>query len=207
MRCTTCGEDGICSDGVTEKNVECEADQLSCFISLTTKDGKLVDTKGCLDEGAPQVTEMRGCIHISGPDGINGEYCFCDYDECNSHRCNSEFCSCAFSDPMHCKNITEGTYKSSSLGQKLLYSMVYCNTGSYIKCRTCAGPGCENGENAELKECNYGEGSCLYGRVQTPDRHEVEIMRQCGDVFHGAKLEGCFDLKGFAGADLQVHLT
>lgn len=88
--------------------MECEADQLSCFISLTTKDGKLVDTKGCLDEGAPQVTEMRGCIHISGPDGINGEYCFCDYDECNSHRCNSEFCSCAFSDPMHCKNITEG---------------------------------------------------------------------------------------------------
>ena len=39
---------------------------------------------------------------------IEGEYCFCDYDECNKYRCNAEFCSCGFSDPMHCKNITEG---------------------------------------------------------------------------------------------------
>ena len=33
---------------------------------------------------------------------------------------------------------------------------------------------------------------------------KVEIMRQCGDVFNGAKLEGCFDLKGFAGSELQM---
>ena len=46
---------------------------------------------------------------------------------------------------MHCKNTTEG---------------------NYIKCRTCAGPDCENGENAELKDCTHGEGSCLYGKVQ-----------------------------------------
>ena len=114
---------------------------------------------------------------------LDGEYCFCDFDECNAHRCNTDFCSCGFSDPMHCRNITEG---------------------SYIQCRTCEGPSCENGEYADLKKCDHGEGSCFYGRVQTPDRHEVEIMRGCGDAFHGAKLEGCFDLKGFAGSDFTV---
>ena len=72
LRCTQCGDDGVCKEGVEEKNVECKADQLSCFISLTTlEDGKIVDTKGCLDQGSPQVTEMRGCIHISGPDNVS----------------------------------------------------------------------------------------------------------------------------------------
>jgi len=184
LRCTTCGDDGVCKPGVEEKNVECKADQLSCFISLTKlENGSFVDVKGCLDQGAPQVTELRGCVHITGKENLDGEYCFCDFDECNAHRCNTDFCSCGFSDPMHCRNITEG---------------------SYIQCRTCEGPSCENGENADLKKCDHGEGSCFYGRVQTPDRHEVEIMRGCGDAFHGAKLEGCFDLKGFAGSDFTM---
>ena len=34
---------------------------------------------------------------------------------------------------------------------------------------------------------------------------KVEVMRSCGDVFHGAALEGCFDLKGYAGNDDMVN--
>ena len=72
LRCTTCGDDGVCKPGVEEKNVECKADQLSCFISLTKlENGSFVDVKGCLDQGAPQTTELRGCVHITGKENVS----------------------------------------------------------------------------------------------------------------------------------------
>ena len=37
---------------------------------------------------------------------------------------------------------------------------------SYIKCRSCHGDGCDDGENAALEECHHGEGSCFYGHVK-----------------------------------------
>ena len=68
---------------------------------------------------------------------------------------------------------------------------------SYIKCRSCSGQGCEDGDNAPLEECHHGEGSCLYSHMTVGDH--VEVIRACGEMYHGAIVEGCFDLKGWAG--------
>lgn len=68
---------------------------------------------------------------------------------------------------------------------------------SYIKCRSCSGQGCEDGDNAPLEECHHGEGSCLYSHMTVGDH--VEVIRGCGEMYHGAIVEGCFDLKGWVG--------
>ena len=33
----------------------------------------------------------------------------------------------------------------------------------------------------------------------------VEVIRGCGEMYHGAIVEGCFDLKGWAGHDEFVR--
>ena len=116
MRCTTCGDDGVCKPNSEVKVQECKPGTKNCFISLGSDgNGSFVDVKGCADNTGNEFG-LRGCLHISGnvKHEINDEYCFCDTDECNSHRCEMEFCSCAFSDPEICRNITERN-KSSKI--------------------------------------------------------------------------------------------
>ena len=116
LRCTTCGDDGVCKPNSEVKVQECKPGTKNCFISLGSDgNGSFVDVKGCADNTGNEFG-LRGCLHISGnvKHEINDEYCFCDTDECNSHRCEMEFCSCAFSDPEMCRNITERN-KSSKI--------------------------------------------------------------------------------------------
>ena len=74
LKCTQCGDDNICKPGVDEKQVDCKEGVQNCFISLMKHEGKLVDVKGCLDQGGPG-PHMRGCIHISGEDGVRFQKC------------------------------------------------------------------------------------------------------------------------------------
>lgn len=91
-------------------------------------------------------------------------------------------------------------------------------TETYIKCRVCNGESCKDGSTAKSEECHHGEGSCYYSRITgmisidirivklsfgnnfftTAGSYE-EIIRGCGEMWNGAIVEGCFDVKGWVG--------
>lgn len=70
MKCTTCGDDGVCKDGAEVKVQTCTEGAKNCFISLGKDDnGNFVDVKGCA-ENTGNAFQMRGCIHISDHLGV-----------------------------------------------------------------------------------------------------------------------------------------
>ena len=45
---------------------------------------------------------------------MEGQFCFCDTEDCNKETCDPSQCDCAYADPNSCVKPTEPTWEPSS---------------------------------------------------------------------------------------------
>ena len=68
LSCYTCGDDGICADGVETKTKQCDANTKGCMISIQKIGDNYYDMKDCFQ--TTDEVQVRGCVQITNEHGV-----------------------------------------------------------------------------------------------------------------------------------------
>ena len=68
LSCITCGDDGICTDGVEQKPKECPDNTKGCMISVEKIGDAFYDMKDCFE--TTNELQIRGCVQITNEHGV-----------------------------------------------------------------------------------------------------------------------------------------
>ena len=68
LSCITCGDDGVCKDGVEQKSKQCEDDTTGCMIAIEKIGDMYYDVKDCFK--TTNNLQIRGCVQITSDYGV-----------------------------------------------------------------------------------------------------------------------------------------